>query len=159
MNSAIETVATNFYSAFKQKNAQGMNKCYHPQLTFEDPAFGKLTYDQTCAMWQMLCTSTKDLIIDFNILKVEKDYVETRWVAEYTLGKNKRFVHNEIIAHMNFAEGKIIKHTDVFNLHNWAKQALGLQGWLLGGSSFFKKKLQQQTNRQLAKYMNKTGDN
>jgi hypothetical protein len=32
---------------------------------------------------------------------------------------------------------------------------MGLQGWLIGSTPFFRKKLQQQTNYQLAKYMQK----
>lgn len=155
MSSPVETVANNFYSAFQLKNANEMIECYHPDLQFEDPAFGKLSYDQTCAMWKMLCESAKDLSIEFSILKSEDKYVEVRWIAEYTFSKTGRFVHNEITAEMMFKEGKIIQHTDIFDLFKWAKQAMGLQGWLIGGTSFFRKKLQQQTNYQLAKYMQK----
>jgi hypothetical protein len=155
MSNPIEIIATNFYSAFQQKNANGMNECYHQELHFEDPAFGRLSYSRTCNMWKMLCASAKDLSIEFSILKVEEQYVETMWIAEYTFGKTGRFVHNEIIAQMTFKDGKIIEHIDKFDLSKWAKQALGVQGWLIGGTPFFKKKLQQQTNYQLAKYIQK----
>lgn len=155
MHSPEETIAHDFYSAFKQKDASGMIDCYHQDLQFEDPAFGKLSYDQTCGMWTMLCESAKDLSIEFSILKVEDHYVETKWIAEYTFSKTGRFVHNEIIAHMTFKDGKIIEHIDKFDLYKWAKQAMGVQGWLIGATPFFKKKLQQQTGYQLAKYMQK----
>jgi hypothetical protein len=155
MTNKEEAVANDFYTAFQQKNANGMIDCYSHQLHFEDPAFGKLTYAQTSAMWTMLCESAKDLSIEFNILKVEDQYVETKWIAEYTFGKTGRFVHNEIIAQMKFQDGKIIEHIDTFDLYKWAKQAMGLQGWLIGSTPFFKKKLHQQTNSRLAKYMQK----
>lgn len=155
MRSPEEIVTTNFYSAFQQKNADGMNECYHQNLHFEDPAFGKLSYGQTCSMWKMLCDSAKDLSIEFSILKVEEEYVETKWIAEYNFSKTGRFVRNEIIAHMTFKDGMIIEHIDKFDLYKWAKQAMGVQGWLIGATPFFKKKLQQQTNHQLAKYMQK----
>ena len=93
MRSQEETIATNFYSAFQQKNAKGMIECYHQDLQFEDPAFGKLSYDETCGMWTMLCESAKDLSIEFSILKVEDQYVEVKWIAEYTFRKTGRFVH------------------------------------------------------------------
>ena len=155
MSSPEETVASKFYSAFKLKNASEMIECYHPDLQFEDPAFGKLSYDQTCGMWRMLCESAKDLSIEYSILKSEDNYVEVHWIAEYTFSKTGRFVHNEITAHMTFKDGKIIQHIDKFDLFKWAKQAMGLQGWLIGSTPFFRKKLQQQTNYQLAKYMQK----
>lgn len=155
MSSPVETVANNFYSAFQLKNASQMIEYYHPDLQFEDPTFGKLSYHQTCAMWKMLCESAKDLTIEFSILKSEDNYVEVRWIAEYTFSKTGRFVHNEITARMTFKDGKIIQHIDKFDLFKWAKQAMGLQGWLIGGTPFFRKKLQQQTNYQLVKYMRK----
>jgi len=82
-------------------------------------------------------------------------YIEASWIAEYKFSKTGRFVRNEIRAQMLFKEGKIIQHTDSFNLHKWARQAMGWQGWLFGSTSFFKKKLHQQTNYQLTKYMRK----
>jgi hypothetical protein len=155
MSSSEETIAIKFYSAFQIKNANEMCECYHPDLEFEDPAFGKLSYNQTCAMWKMLCESAKDLVIEHSILKSEDNYVEVRWIAEYTFSKTGKFVHNEIIAQLMFKDGKIIQHTDNFDLFKWAKQAMGLQGWLIGGTPFFRKKLQQQTNYQLARFMEK----
>lgn len=155
MSNPVEQVANNFYSAFQQKNANGMIECYHQDLQFEDPAFGKLSYAQTCGMWKMLCESAKDLSIEYSILKSEDEYVEVRWIAEYSFSKTGKFVHNEIIAQLMFRDGKIIQHTDNFDLFKWAKQAMGLQGWLIGSTPFFRKKLQQQTNYQLANYMQK----
>ncbi len=150
-----ESVVQNFYSAFKQKNAKEMKACYNPDLQFEDPAFGKLAYTQTCAMWQMLCESARDLSIEFTIDNAQDEIVESTWIAEYTFSKTGRYVRNEISAHMVFKDGNIIRHTDSFNLHKWARQAMGFQGLLLGGTSFFKKKLHQQTGYQLKKYMSK----
>jgi len=153
MNSVTLEIATRFYTAFQQKNAEVMVENYHPQLEFQDPAFGNLSYSQTSAMWKMLCESAKDLKIEFEVLKAEEDYVETKWIANYNFSKTNRQVKNEIIAQMRIEDGLVIKHIDLFNLHKWAKQALGFKGFLLGGSSFFKKKLHIQTGRQLEKYM------
>jgi len=153
MSSSVELIAEKFYTAFQQKDAEGMNQNYHRDLQFEDPAFGKLDFQQTCSMWKMLCEGATDLTINFEILRAEDKYIETRWLAEYTFTKTKKFVRNEIIAQMHFKDSKIIRHTDNFDLYKWAKQAIGLQGWLIGSTAFFKKKLQQTTKRQLTKYM------
>ena len=149
-------IGTTFYNAFKERNSAGMNSLYHKDLKFEDPAFGKLSHLQTCAMWEMLCESAKDLVIDFSILDSNDKSVTVKWIADYTFSKSNRLVHNEIVAIMHIEEGLIINHIDSFNLHKWARQALGLQGLILGGTSFFRKKLQAQTNRQLEKYIKRS---
>ena len=158
MNNANELIANEFYSAFANRNAAAMNKLYHKGLEFEDPAFGKLHYDQACAMWSMLCSSAKDLVISFDIIKSDENTVTTKWIADYNFSKTNRMVHNEIIAVMKIETDLIIEHTDSFNLHKWAKQALGLQGFILGGTNFFRKKLHQQTGRQLLRYIQKNSD-
>lgn len=155
MNNTNELLANEFYSAFANKSAEGMNKLYHKGLRFEDPAFGKLNFDQTCAMWSMLCSSAKDLVISFDIINSDENTVTTKWIADYNFSKTNRMVHNEIIAVMKIKNNLIIEHNDSFNLHKWAKQALGLQGYFLGGTNFFRNKLQQQTSRQLLRYVQK----
>ena len=44
-----------FYTAFAAGDAETMVSCYHPQVQFEDPAFGKLSIN-TCALrrWRTL---------------------------------------------------------------------------------------------------------
>lgn len=155
MNNTNELIATSFYNAFADKNAAAMNKLYHNTLRFEDPAFGKLDYAQTCAMWSMLCDSAKDLVINFTIINSDDDSVTTKWLADYNFSKTNRMVHNEIIAVMKIEDGLIIEHIDTFNLHKWARQALGLKGYIMGGTKFFKNKLHQQTGSQLQRYIQK----
>ncbi len=41
-------------------------------------------------------------------------------------------MHNRIDATFVFRDGKIVRHTDRFDLRVWAAQALGLKGKLLG---------------------------
>jgi len=67
--------------------------------------------------------------------------------------KFQQFVDTKgIAATLQFKDGKIIKHTNNFNLYHWAQQAFGLTGYLIGWTTFFKKKLQTQTNAMLFKY-------
>ena len=53
-------------------------------------------------------------------------------------------------------DGKIIEHTDVFDLWLWTKQAMGFVGYLIGWSSLLKNKIQKTTNSNLDQFMNKT---
>ncbi len=129
-----------------------MVACYHDDIVFEDPAFGVLKGERALNMWRMLCANYKDLKIAFSEVEANDSTGKTHWEACYTFSQTGRKVHNVIEAKFVFKDGKIIKHNDSFDLHTWAKQALGFKGLLLGGTFFFKKKLNQQTNNLLSKF-------
>ncbi|WP_299336860.1 nuclear transport factor 2 family protein [uncultured Psychroserpens sp.] len=150
MDKLIET----FYKAFGDLDAEIMCSCYHDDIVFEDPAFGVLKGKRAGNMWRMLCDSQKDK--DFKIIYSEieanSDKGSAKWEAFYTFSKTGRKVHNKIQADFEFKDGKIIKHTDHFNLHKWARQAMGIKGFMIGRTRYFKNKLRYQTNNLLTKY-------
>jgi len=148
----MQTIIQTFYEAFKNSDSEGMNACYHDDIEFCDPAFGFLKRDDAKAMWTMLCKNGKDVKVEYSKIKADENKGTAHWEAWYTFSQTGRKVHNVIDAKFEFKEGKIIKHTDDFHLRTWAKQALGLKGFLLGGTSFFQKKLHEQTGRTLANF-------
>ena len=150
MKELIET----FYSAFKNQDAESMVACYHDDVVFEDPAFGVLRGDRAKNMWRMLIASQKgkDFKVDFSDINSNGNTCSANWEARYDFSKTGRPVHNKILANFEFKDGKIIKHIDVFNLHKWSKQALGFKGSVMGGTRYFKTKLQHQTNHLLTKF-------
>jgi len=149
-------LVTKFYTAFSALDSTTMISCYHDDIEFTDPAFGTLKGDRAKAMWVMLCKNAQDLKIEFSNINATEKTGSAHWDASYIFRQTGRPVLNKIDAVFEFRDGKIIKHTDSFNLHNWAKQAVGFQGLLLGGTSFFRKKLQQQTSQLLDKFMKDT---
>lgn len=148
----MEDLITKFYTAFKELDSETMNSCYHDDIVFEDPGFGQLKGERAKKMWTMLCTNAKNFKLEFSDVKVNNENGSAHWEAWYEFSKTGRPVHNIINASFEFKDGKIIKHTDDFNLHRWASQAIGWKGKLLGGTSFFKKKLHQQTNTLLDRF-------
>ncbi len=142
-----------FYTAFQQKKSEEMISCYHDEIEFSDPAFGKLRGEKAKNMWKMLCQGSNELKIEFSDVVENGDIVGAQWHARYTFGKTNRKVHNIIHAQFEFKNEKIIKHTDSFNLRKWAGQALGFKGYLFGWTFFFKKNLQLQTNYMLEKFI------
>ena len=148
-----------FYSAFHACDHQTMNALYHPEVHFEDPAFGRLNAREVKYMWQMLCENQqgKDFKVQVSDIQVNGSQVSAQWQAWYAFSKTGRNVHNIIQARFEFQDGLIINHVDQFDLHRWAKQAMGFSGWLLGGTGFFRKKMQQQTRTMLNRYMEKQG--
>jgi ketosteroid isomerase-like protein len=150
----MKILIENFYTAFKNLDAKGMTSCYHNDIVFQDPAFGILKGTKAKNMWCMLCANQKgkDFKVSFSDVHFENNTGTARWKAHYTFSKTGRKVHNKISAKFEFKDGKIIKHTDSFNLYRWAQQAFGLTGYLIGWTPFFRKKLQVQTNAMLSKY-------
>lgn len=129
-----------------------MQSCYHDEVNFEDPAFGKLHGEEAKKMWRMLCEQGKDLKIEFSEIEENETSGKAHWEAWYTFSLTGKKIHNKIDATFIIKDGLIIKHTDHFNLHKWASQAFGWKGWLLGGTTFFKKKFQDQARKSLKKY-------
>ncbi len=147
-----------FYASFQKLDAAGMNSCYSEDIVFSDPVFGLLRGEQVHAMWEMLCKNAKDFELTWSTsIELDEEYSTCEWVASYTFSKTGRKVVNRIKAHMRFADGKIIEHSDAFSLHAWSKQALGFSGWLLGWSSFYQNKIKIQARRNLLKYIEAKG--
>jgi ketosteroid isomerase-like protein len=151
----MKTLITKFYTSFNNLDAEKMCSCYHNDIVFEDPAFGILKGNRAKAMWQMLCESQKgkDFKVVVSNIKTNDDKGLAHWEAFYTFSKTGRKIHNKIDAKFEFKDGLIIKHTDNFNLHKWAKQAMGIKGVLFGGMGFFRSKLNTQINKLLDKYI------
>ena len=147
----MKDVLEKFYLSFEKLDAEGMAACYHDAIEFEDPAFGILKGEKAKNMWRMLCESQKgkNFKIKYSGIEILNDKGKAHWEAYYSFGKTGRKVHNVINAEFEFKDGKIIKHVDNFNLYKWSKQALGIQGLMLGWTGFFKKKLHKQTNKML----------
>tara|TARA_B100000508_G_C11463938_1_gene280571 strand:- start:245 stop:721 length:477 start_codon:yes stop_codon:yes gene_type:complete len=153
----VEKLIAHFYESFANLHAEEMAKCYHNEVVFEDPAFGVLKGERARNMWRMLCESQQDkgMKITYSGIKANETQGEAQWTALYTFSKTGRFVKNKIHARFEFKDGLIIKHTDHFNLYSWSGQALGIPGYFIGWTDYFKKKLQAQTNNMLNKYEQK----
>ncbi len=147
---------TQFYTSFAKGDAEGMVSCYDNTIQFKDPAFGALKGEYAKNMWRMLLGRNKGNIhITFSNVEANEKTGSANWVAEYIFSATGRKVINVISAEFEFANGKIIKHADTFDIYKWAKQAFGLKGYLLGWTSFMQGKIQQQANASLKKFTEK----
>jgi len=146
---------TKFYQSFVDGDVEGMIRCYHDEIVFQDPAFGTLKGEMAKNMWRMLLSrrseSTK---ITFSDVQETAEGGTAHWIASYVYGPKNRKVVNHVYAHIAIADGKMIVHTDTFDMWKWTQQALGLSGYLLGWSSFLKGKIQYKLNAMLTKYSN-----
>ncbi|MGJ5640632.1 nuclear transport factor 2 family protein [Formosa sp. S-31] len=153
----MEDLIISFYTAFNNLNPEGMVACYHPEVTFHDPAFGTLKGERAKNMWRMLCKSQqgKAFKVQYSNIKVEGNEGSCDWNVSYIFGKPEKQVVNRVHAVFEFKDGLIYKHTDEFDLHKWAKLAMGFKGSLLGGTAYFKTKFQYKTNAKLDAFIKK----
>jgi ketosteroid isomerase-like protein len=150
-----EALITRFYTAFRRRDALAMAACYHPEIEFSDPVFQDLKGLRAKAMWLLLCERGKDLRVTFTNVSADDLRGSAHWEAWYSVSTGNK-VHNIIEAHFEFQDGLIRRHTDSFNLHHWAGQALGLSGKLLGGSDFMQNQIRSGAIRGLDAFLEKS---
>jgi ketosteroid isomerase-like protein len=146
-----------FYAAFAARDAAGMQACYHPEIVFEDPAFGELRGAEAGAMWAMLCERGRDLQVTASDIEADDERGRAHWEAHYIFGQTGRPVHNRIDAEFAFRDGLIVRHVDRFDFWKWARQALGPAGLVLGWTPIVQKKVRSTARRSLEKYMQGSG--
>jgi len=149
-----------FYDAFKSGNHESMARLYHPDIIFNDPVFENLDFENVTSMWQMLVERSKgDLVIEYHSIESNEEKGSCIWEAKYHFSKTKRPIHNIIKASMEFQDGLIIKHTDLFNFWKWSGMALGTPGKLLGWSPYIKNKVRSVALKSLKDYKKKKNVN
>ncbi|MDC0742153.1 nuclear transport factor 2 family protein [Polyangium mundeleinium] len=142
-----------FYRAFQKRDAEGMIACYHPDVVFSDSVFVGLSAAEARGMWRMLCERGKDLTLEFSDVHADDSTGSAHWEARYSFSATGRQVHNVIDASFEFRDGKIVRHTDRFDLGRWTRMALGLPGLVLGWTPFFQNAVRKKARKGLADYM------
>ncbi len=151
MSQNIELVKQ-FYTAFQNKDAATMASLYHPDASFQDEVF-TLKGEDIGLMWTMLCARGKDMTMTFrDVTSTSPNQVTCHWEPVYTFSGTGRKVHNRIDTLMEFKDGKIWKQKDTFSFWNWASQALGVPGMILGWTPFLKAKVQKTANQSLSDF-------
>jgi hypothetical protein len=152
-NPAHISVIAAFYSAFAHHDAESMAQCYHPEIEFSDPVFGRLKAKEVVAMWTMLIKRSQgNLVIDFSDVVADDISGAANWVAKYKFSRTGRDITNNVHAEFRFMDNLIIAHHDTFDLAKWSQQAFGLKGYLLGWTPFMQGKIRRQARTSLIKW-------
>lgn len=159
---AYQNLIHTFYNAFAAGDAETMVSCYHPDVTFEDSAFGQLKGEDAKDMWRMLIAQGGDGLKikhkDVQVFRIaahgpEQRYIgSAHWDAWYTFSLTGNDVFNRIDATFTFKDGLIYTHTDRFDFQRWSSMALGLPGIFLGGHPFFQQSFQKIARQRLETY-------
>lgn len=142
-----------FYQSFQRGDWKGMQACYHDHIEFSDPAFPDLTGSHAKAMWHMLTTSAKDLVVTYSQVEANEATGSCDWEAKYSFSRTGAPVHNRIHAAFEFRDGKIVRHTDTFDFTRWAGMALGVPGKLLGWTPWMQNKIRATAAAGLSKFL------
>jgi limonene-1,2-epoxide hydrolase len=153
--SANEKLIHQFYTAFQQKDYETMQNSYDESAVFNDAVFVNLNVSEVRAMWQMLISRGGDMKLSFTNIKDNGDNVTAYWEAHYTFSATGKKVVNKINAEFEIKNGKIVKHTDRFDFYEWAKQAFGFGGFILGWTNVFKEKVRETAKKKLDEYRQK----
>jgi len=148
-----QQLITRFYTALNKADFKTIQDCYHDDAVFFDPVFQDLNSAEVRDMWEMLCKSAKNFSVVFSEVIADKEYGTCKWIAHYAFSQTGKKVINNVKAYFKFHEGKIIEHTDHFDLWKWSRQALGLPGWILGWNEVLQKKIRKKAQDNLATFM------
>lgn len=147
---ALDELILRFYGAFGRGDADAMESCYHPEVSFSDPVFPVLEGRQVMQMWRALLARSTDLEVRLGEHGAdEAGRGHAHWTATYTFGATGRPVVNEIGAEFRFEDGLIREHRDHFDFWRWSRQALGLPGVLLGWTPLLRARVQRDAARLL----------
>jgi hypothetical protein len=150
------------YAAFARLDGAAMQQCYAPDARFDDEVFALQGAEQIGGMWRMLCTATQakgqaHWKIEVSQIAAQGGKGSAHWEAHYLYSATGRQVLNRIDAEFEFdAAGLIIRHRDRFDFPGWTRQALGLPGWLLGWTPWFRTQVRAKAAAHLKRFMNPT---
>jgi ketosteroid isomerase-like protein len=151
-----ESLIREFYARFAARDAEGMARCYHPEIFFSDPVFPALRGAEAGDMWRMLLSRAADLAVTLDAASAGDDGGTARWTARYTFSRTGRPVVNRVAAMFAFRDGLIVRHYDNFSFWRWAAQALGPAGTLLGWFAPLKWKVRKDAAKALDRYRSAT---
>lgn len=136
-----------------------MQALYDDRAMFSDPVFHGLDAQQIKSMWEMFCTRSKDLEIEFHSSFADEQTGIAKWHAMYTFSPTGNGVINNIESRFTFQDGLILEHIDSFNFYQWSKQALGVKGLLFGWMPYLKNKVRASARKTLDQFIQKKTGN
>lgn len=136
-------IAQQFFDRLSARDVSGAMECCGAQIVYSSPffegSFERQGRESVGAMWRAWLRSMPDARIVCDDIRASHEHASAYWTVDYTLPNSFGRVQQRISADLSFAEGKIIRHRDRFNLHEWASREYGTPGSLLGGKRAFQK--------------------
>jgi ketosteroid isomerase-like protein len=129
-------IAQHYFACLATRDLPGMLAHCHPNIVYQN-RFVELNGKQVVALWRTVWRELPDLRVICRDSDIRGSIVY--WQVTYTYPPTGRRVELQISAALTFADGLIIRHSDRFNAHNWARQAYGVIGQAFGGWRLFER--------------------
>ncbi|MBC8075712.1 MAG: nuclear transport factor 2 family protein [Chloroflexales bacterium] len=140
-------ITRQFFDRLAARDLPGMQALYHPDIQYRNPLLA-LHGAQVAALWRMWWRDLPDVRVVCTDSGIRSG--GAYWDAVYTYPPTGRRVEQHLTADLTFADGAIIQHVDRFNVHEWAGQAYGAVGGVIGGWRLFKWRLAAHARARLA---------
>lgn len=117
---------TAFYTALRRADTHAMLELYSPDASFEDPMFGLLDARQARGMWRMLTRSGQGVKVALSHVWANDTDGGAHVDSEFVFPQTGRTVNNHVEASFKFDGGKMVHHSEAYDLHAWIRMALGV---------------------------------
>jgi len=120
-----------FFKAVQTQDVKAIGECYHNDIEYYEPAYGKMTGPRALGYWSFFFSQVKEMQCEYDGLKINGDKGTLHIEEWYTWSATGHAVHNLVDCEFDFKDGKIFRHIDNYNLNAWAFQSLGAKylGW------------------------------
>ncbi|RKR82268.1 SnoaL-like protein [Mucilaginibacter gracilis] len=144
-----EKLILDFYDNLRKGDVKKIGNFYAKNATFRDPIFISLNASQASAMWAMV-VKEKDFQIDIKKIDISDRFLTADCTLIWTCENGKK-VLNDITSRFAFnTDGKILLHSNHFDVYKLVKQTTGTIGVLFGWT----KVLRNRTRRLAAEKLN-----
>jgi len=158
MSDTPKQIVQAFYAAFAAHDGDKMAAAYADNATFSDPVFPSLRGKEVGAMWRMLTSRAKELVLTVDeILEDGPTTIIARWTAVYPFTSTGNMVTNHVTSTLRIENGKITTQRDVFDFAAWQAQALGAFGRFLGWTGLPGSIVRKKAAEGLQIFMSKNG--
>jgi hypothetical protein len=144
-----------FFEHLSARNLSGMLDCYHPNVQYSS-SFLTLQGDSVANMWHSLWQYLPDLVVHYEDSDVRPAFIY--WSASYTYPPTARRVSHSLTTHLSFVDGLIAEQSDRFNFHEWAANAYGTMGKLVGDWPIFQQRVQHQVRKRVSQRLENNAD-
>ena len=143
-----QDITRQFFDCLAARDLPGMLAYYHPDIHYRNPLFD-LHGAEVAVMWQMWWNYFPDIrmVCKDNDIRTNGTY----WEATYTFPPTGRRIVHRLSTDLTFAKDTIIEHVDRFTMPEWAGQAYGFLGEVIGGWQLFTWRLAVRARARLAR--------
>ncbi|KAH8923203.1 hypothetical protein BT69DRAFT_1262631 [Atractiella rhizophila] len=147
-----------YQSSHASLDWEGMSSCLSPTYTFSDPAFPDLDERMSKGMWCMFLENreTNKMVVKCGpATKTGENTWEYDYSVDYVLNSRPILNHMHATLTLSPSTNLITKQVDHFDFYAWARQALGVSGYLLGWTEMVKGQVRTRAKGRLEGFLKK----